>query len=106
MEKGEIARNEQFLLFPLCFLPVWRTFWHFHLISNCRLQTLSVLKSLKFVVWERVNIDIIVISVLTHGITIQKEDSMSIVICLDTQVEWVAAIDVWGKLKQDQNSKN
>ena len=21
--KGEIARNEQFLLFPLCFLPFW-----------------------------------------------------------------------------------
>ena len=27
--KGEIARNEQFLLFPQCFLPVWRTFFHF-----------------------------------------------------------------------------
>ena len=22
-EKGEIARNEQFLFFPQCFLPVW-----------------------------------------------------------------------------------
>ena len=52
--KGEIARNEQFLLFPQCFLPVWRTFSHFHQIENCRLQTLSVWKSLKFVVWERV----------------------------------------------------
>ena len=28
--KGEIARNEQFLLFPQCFLPIWRTFYHFH----------------------------------------------------------------------------
>ena len=28
--KGEIARNEQFLLFPQCFLPVWRTFSHLH----------------------------------------------------------------------------
>ena len=28
--KGEIARNEQFLLFPQCFLPFWRTFYHFH----------------------------------------------------------------------------
>ena len=27
--KGEIARNEQFLLFQLCFLPVWITFLHF-----------------------------------------------------------------------------
>ena len=28
--KGEIARNEQFLLFQLCFLPFLRTFCHFH----------------------------------------------------------------------------
>ena len=35
--KGEIARYEQFLLFPHCFLPVWKTFCHFHRIWNCRL---------------------------------------------------------------------
>ena len=29
--KGEIARNEQFLLFPQCFLTVWRTFFLFSL---------------------------------------------------------------------------
>ena len=51
--KGEIARNEQFLLFPQCFLPFWKTFHHFHRILNCRLQTLSVWKSLRFVVRER-----------------------------------------------------
>ena len=28
--KGEIARNEQFLLFPQCFLPLWRALSHFH----------------------------------------------------------------------------
>ena len=28
--KGEIARNEQFLLFPPCFLPIWRTFCHLY----------------------------------------------------------------------------
>ena len=28
--KGEIARDEQFLLFPQCFLPVWRFLCHFH----------------------------------------------------------------------------
>ena len=28
-EKGEIAHNEQFLLFPQCFLPILRTFSHF-----------------------------------------------------------------------------
>ena len=27
--KGEIARNEQLLLFPQCFLPVWIAFCHF-----------------------------------------------------------------------------
>ena len=55
MEKGEIAHNEQFLHFLQCFLPVSKAFCHFHQISNCRLPTLSAWKSLKFVVWERVN---------------------------------------------------
>ena len=27
--KGEIARNEQFLLFPQCFLTIWKTFNQF-----------------------------------------------------------------------------
>ena len=37
--KGEIARNEQFLLFPQCFLPVWITFCHFRQfeIDICKL---------------------------------------------------------------------
>ena len=52
--KGVIARNEQFLLFLPCFLRVSKTFCHFHRLWNCRLQTLSVWKSLKFVIWERV----------------------------------------------------
>ena len=30
--KGGIAHNEQFLLFPQCFLPVWSTCYHFHQI--------------------------------------------------------------------------
>ena len=54
-EKEEIACNKQFLLFPQCFLPIWGTFCHFHQIWNCRLQTLSLWKSLKLVIWERVN---------------------------------------------------
>ena len=44
--KGEIDRDEHFLLFQQFFLPIWRTFCHFHHILNCRLQTLSVWKSL------------------------------------------------------------
>ena len=37
--KGETARNEQFLLFPQCFLPFMRIFSHFHQIWNivCKL---------------------------------------------------------------------
>ena len=27
--KGKIARNEQFLLYAQCFLPVWITSFHF-----------------------------------------------------------------------------
>ena len=30
--KEEIARNEQFFIFPQCFLTIWRTFCHFHKI--------------------------------------------------------------------------
>ena len=51
--KGEIAHNEQFLLYPQYFLLFRRTFCHFHHIQNCWLQALWVWKSLKFVVWER-----------------------------------------------------
>ena len=52
--KGEIARNEQFLLFPQCFLPVWITFCCFQ-NKNCHLQTLSVWKSLIFVFGKGLN---------------------------------------------------
>ena len=51
-DKGEIARNEQFLLFSQHFLPICRTFCHFHQNQNCCLQTITVWTSLKFVVWE------------------------------------------------------
>ena len=53
--KGEIARNKQFLFFPQLLLTFWIIFSHVYQIPNCCLQTLSVWKSLKFVVWERVN---------------------------------------------------
>ena len=47
-------RNCSFLLFTLCFLLVWRTFCPLHPIRNCLLQSLSVWKILKFVIWEKV----------------------------------------------------
>ena len=53
--KGEIALNEQFLLFSHCFLPFWRTFCHLYRIWNCHLQTLSVWKSLRLVALGLVN---------------------------------------------------
>ena len=37
VETGEVAHNEQFLFFPHCFLPIWRTSCYFHLVQNCRL---------------------------------------------------------------------
>ena len=69
MEKGEIARNEQFLLFPQCFQSVRRTLCHFHQIWNCHMQTFSIWKSLKFATWERVNshISVVVCSFFEFG---------------------------------------
>ena len=54
-ENGKLLIMSNFSFFPPCFLPVWKTFYHFYQIQNCRLQTLSVWKGLKFVVWERIN---------------------------------------------------
>ena len=45
--KGEIARNEQFLLFSQCFLPVWRTF-HVPFSSNLELSSVNSLSLEKF----------------------------------------------------------
>ena len=53
---GEIAHNEQFLLFTKCFLPFQRAYYHFYRIWDCHLQILLFWKSLKFVLWERVNV--------------------------------------------------
>ena len=47
--KGEIARNEQFLLFQQRFLSVWITCCHFRQIWNCCLQTLSAWKICRLV---------------------------------------------------------
>ena len=47
VRKGEIACNEQFLLFPQSFLPLWRMYCHFHPIPNCRPQSLLSLAESK-----------------------------------------------------------
>ena len=59
--KGENAGNQHFLLFPQYFQNLSSSgslkvgiVCNFHQISNCHLQSLSVWKGLKFVVWERV----------------------------------------------------
>ena len=81
MGKGEIAHNKQFLLFPQCFLPIWKTFHHFHQIWNCRLQTLSIWKSLKFVVWERVKLFVATESSVVEWQSIQLFPKIFVWIC-------------------------
>ena len=66
MGKGEIARKEQFFLFPQCFIPTWR------LLSAMIKREIVISKlfefgSLKFVVWERVNKETLWSSLLTLG---------------------------------------
>ena len=45
VEKGDIAHNEQFLLFPQCFLPIWRTFLPFS--SNLKLSSANCVSLVK-----------------------------------------------------------
>ena len=52
VRKGETAHNEQFLLFPVL-STLLKTFLPFS-SSFHQLQTLSVWKNLKIVIWERV----------------------------------------------------
>ena len=49
-EKEKLLITSNFSI-SQCFLPIWIAFCYFHQIWNCRLQILSVWKSLKFVVW-------------------------------------------------------
>ena len=53
-EKDKLLVTSNLSFSPRCFLPVWRTFCHFHQIWNCSLRTLSLWKSSELVVWERV----------------------------------------------------
>ena len=52
-EKEKLLVTSNFS-FSQCFLAVWITFCHFQQNKNCHLQTLSVWKSQKFAVWEKV----------------------------------------------------
>ena len=54
--KGEIAHNGQILLFPQCFLPIWRTFCYY--LSNSKLSSAKSysLEKSKFVVKESVKV--------------------------------------------------
>ena len=47
MRKGEIACNEQFLLFLQCFIPHMGLIFHFKYTFKCRLQFVSIWTSLK-----------------------------------------------------------
>ena len=50
--KGEIARNEQFLLLPHHFLPASKTCCHFYQIQIYPMQGFLIWKSPKSVIWE------------------------------------------------------
>ena len=81
--KGEIARNEQFLLFPQGYLPVWRLFCHFHQIWNCRLQALSVWRSLKFVIWETVNtVQLMAVCIMFRKFTVYRARQLDLSLAL------------------------
>ena len=70
MRKGEIARNKQIS-------PVSHSVFYlnnnflFHQIQNCPLQSLSVWKSLKFVVWEMLNHTIPPLSYLENAASLE-----------------------------------
>ena len=52
-EKEKLLVTSNFS-FSQCFPAFWTTFRHFRQTKNCRLQTLSVWRNPKSVVWERV----------------------------------------------------
>ena len=54
-EKEKLLVTSNFSFSPQCFLSFRITFCHFLQTLNCPLQTLSVWKSLQFVIWEMVN---------------------------------------------------
>ena len=56
-EKEKLLVTSNFSFSHSVFHPFQRTFCDFRETQNCSLQTLSVWKSLKFVVWERVKHD-------------------------------------------------
>ena len=64
--KGEIAHKEQFLLFPQCFPPIWRTFCHFHQIEIvvCKLFQFGSVQNI--VVWESVTTPVKSFNSLPH----------------------------------------
>ena len=53
-EKEKLLVTSNFSFSQSVFYHILRSFCHFHQISNCRLETFWVWKSLKFAVWERV----------------------------------------------------
>ena len=52
LEKEKLLIMSNFFFSNSVFYQYGKFFYHFHQIQNCCLQTLSVWKSLKFVVWE------------------------------------------------------
>ena len=68
--KGEIARNEQFLLFPQCFYLFAEKSAIFIKVKIVVCEPFSVWQSRKFVVWEWVNEDGVSFSLFPQCISI------------------------------------
>ena len=65
-EKEKLLVTSNFSFSHSVFYPFWRTLCHSHQTKICRLQTLSVWKGVKFVVWERVNSASQIYKVMLH----------------------------------------
>ena len=80
--KGEIARNEQFLLFLQCFQPILRPFFHFlPFSSNLKLSSANSfsLEESKIYHWERVDaFNLVTSKILSFGkeLTVPKTNEV------------------------------
>ena len=63
-ENEKLLVKSNFSFSHSVFYPLGHLYAIFHQIQNCRLQTLSVSKTLKFVLWERINPNVPVICCL------------------------------------------
>ena len=77
-EKEKLLVTSNFSFSHTVFRPVRELSPRFIKFKNCRLQTLSVWKSLKFVVWERVNMSFIHAFLLDDPNTVSSGEEVTL----------------------------